>query len=81
MIGKRGCRISGQGDRPAPPPLSPAEHAIVGYVCAGWRNAEIARAMGKSTGTVKNQLATACRKLGVHSRARLILHQQRTFTR
>lgn len=81
MIGRRGYHSKGSADRPAPAPLSPAEHAIVGYVCAGWRNAEIARALGKSTGTVQNQLATACRKLGVNSRARLILHQQRAFTR
>ncbi len=52
--------------------LSPAERVVVRQVCAGWNNEEIARRLGKSLGTVKNQLVSVFRKLGVDSRARLI---------
>ena len=57
--------------RPAPG-LSPAERVIVRHVCAGRNNGEIARGLGKSIGTVKNQLSSVFRKLGLDSRARLI---------
>jgi len=52
--------------------LSPAERMIVRQVCAGRNNEEIARVLGKSLGTVKNQLSSVFRKLGVDSRTRLI---------
>ncbi|HRI81237.1 MAG TPA: LuxR C-terminal-related transcriptional regulator [Opitutaceae bacterium] len=58
-------------------PLSPAERRIVREVCAGRRNGEIARLLGKNLGTVKNQLSSAYRKLGVGSRVELILRQRR----
>lgn len=54
------------------PRLSPAEAVIVRQVCAGRNNEEIARVLGKSLGTVKNQLSSAFRKLGLDSRTRLI---------
>lgn len=54
-------------------PLSPAEATIVAEVLAGRSNAEIARRLGKGVGTVKNQLSAAYRKLGVRSRAQLIV--------
>jgi DNA-binding CsgD family transcriptional regulator len=45
---------------------------VVRQVCAGRNNEEIARVLGKSLGTVKNQLSSVFRKLGVDSRARLM---------
>lgn len=50
----------------------PAERAIVRQVCAGRNNEEIARVLGKSLGTVKNQHSSVFRKLGLDSRTRLI---------
>jgi DNA-binding CsgD family transcriptional regulator len=61
--------------------LSPAERVLVRHVCAGRRNEEIARVLGKSLGTVKNQLSSAFRKLGVDSRARLIARHGRALAR
>ena len=57
--------------------LSPAERRIVREVCAGRRNGEIARLLGKNLGTVKNQLSSAYRKLGVGSRVELVLRHGR----
>ncbi len=57
--------------------ISPAERRIVREVCAGRRNGEIARLLGKNLGTVKNQLSSAYRKLGVGSRVELILRHCR----
>jgi DNA-binding CsgD family transcriptional regulator len=53
--------------------LSKAERGIVDEVRRGRRNSEIARALGKSLGTVKNQLSSAFRKLGVESRSQLLI--------
>jgi DNA-binding NarL/FixJ family response regulator len=53
--------------------LSPAEAAAVAGVARGLSNKEIADELGKSTATVKNQLAGVFRKLGVHSRIRLMV--------
>jgi len=57
--------------------LSPAERRIVHEVCAGRRNEEVARRLGKSLGTVKNQLSSVYRKLGVGSRVELVLRLRR----
>jgi DNA-binding CsgD family transcriptional regulator len=62
---------------PRRPLLSPAERRIVREVCAGRRNGEIARRLGKNLGTVKNQLSSAYRKLGVGSRVELVLRLRR----
>jgi DNA-binding NarL/FixJ family response regulator len=55
-----------------PGKLSPAEAAVVALLVRGLSNDEIAREQGKSLGTIKNQLSSAYRKLGVHSRTRLM---------
>jgi DNA-binding NarL/FixJ family response regulator len=52
--------------------LSRAEAAVVALLARGLSNGEIAREQGKSLGTVKNQLSSAYRKLGVTSRTRLM---------
>jgi len=65
------CRQAG-----APPEhlrgLSPAERVVVAQVCQGLSNREIATVLGKSPATVKNQVSTCLRKLGVPTRTRLI---------
>lgn len=53
--------------------LSPEEQRIVRLVCAGLSNAEIAARLDKRVGTVKNQLSSAYRKLGVKSRTMLVI--------
>jgi DNA-binding CsgD family transcriptional regulator len=52
--------------------LSPREREIVLLVCEGHSNAEIAQALSKSVLTIKTQLNSVFRKLGVKSRARLM---------
>lgn len=52
--------------------LSPAEAAVVAQLLLGLRNHEIAEVLGKSVGTVKNQLVGVYRKFGVSSRMRLM---------
>jgi len=51
--------------------LSPAERAVAGLASLGSSDAEIARQRGASARTVENQLQSAYRKLGVHSRTEL----------
>jgi len=52
--------------------LSAAEKRIVRLVCAGKSNKSIAASLGKSPETVKRQLSTSFRKLGVKSRSQLM---------
>lgn len=52
--------------------LTLEERRAVQKVLSGKGNLEIARELGKSVGTVKNQLSSAYRKLGVDSRSRLM---------
>lgn len=52
--------------------LTPSEREIARLVCAGHGNAEIARQLKKSVLTVKTQLNSAFRKLGVTSRTKLM---------
>lgn len=54
------------------PMLSPAERMVTACVLKGFSNKEIARALGKSECTVKNQMSAILRKLGVSTRGRLI---------
>ncbi|MCW5548327.1 MAG: response regulator transcription factor [Opitutaceae bacterium] len=53
--------------------LAPAEQAVAMQVAQGLSNREIARALGKSEFTVKTQVCSILRKLGVPSRGRLIV--------
>ncbi len=59
--------------QPGLPGLSPAERVFAEYVLQGCTNKEIARTLGKSVSTVKNQVAACLAKFGVTSRARLIV--------
>ncbi|MDX2187355.1 MAG: helix-turn-helix transcriptional regulator [Opitutaceae bacterium] len=52
--------------------LTPREREIALLVCEGCSNAEIAQRLSKSVLTIKTQLNSVFRKLGVKSRARLI---------
>lgn len=51
--------------------LSTTEFAVSMLACRGWSNAEIARHMGISAGTVKNRLSSAYAKLGISKRSEL----------
>jgi len=53
--------------------LSPAEAEVVAGVARGLSNQDIAQELGKSTSTVKSQLVSVYRKLGLHSRIRLMV--------
>lgn len=48
--------------------LSPAELSVLGYLCNGYSNKEIARLIGMSSDTVKYRLKSVFRKLGVAKR-------------
>jgi len=62
-----------RGKSPPVVKLSPAEAAAVAGVARGLSNKEIADELGKSPATVKNQLVSVYRKLGVKSRIRLMV--------
>jgi DNA-binding NarL/FixJ family response regulator len=53
-------------------PLTRAERAVVALLMTGCANREIAAARGSTESTVKHQLVSVYRKLGVASRTRLI---------
>ena len=53
--------------------FTPAERVVVGLVCEGMSNKEIAAALGRAEPTIKHQLSTAMQKLGVQSRCQLIV--------
>lgn len=52
--------------------LTPAEAAVVAQVVRGLTNRQIARVLRKSEPTVKNQLGSVYRKLGLKRRLQLI---------
>ena len=56
-----------------PEPLSEKEVDILRLIAAGYSNKEIADAMFKSTGTIKNQVSSVMGKLGVRDRTRAVL--------
>jgi len=56
------------------PSLTPSERKIVEHVCTGLTNAEIATLLNKSVLTVKTQLNSVFRKLGIKSRAKLMAY-------
>jgi DNA-binding NarL/FixJ family response regulator len=49
--------------------LTHSEQQVADRVATGMRNADVARALHLSVGTVETHLAYACRKLGVTNRA------------
>ncbi len=74
MLKQRKTPLTGaQGGPRGVVKLSPAEAAVVAQLSQGLTNGEIARVLGKSVGTVKNQLSNVYRKLGVRSRIRLMV--------
>ncbi|AFT96480.1 response regulator transcription factor [Alteromonas sp. 07-89-2] len=56
-----------------PEPLTGKEVEILRLIAAGYSNKEIADAMFKSTGTIKNQVSSVMAKLGVRDRTRAVL--------
>ena len=54
-------------------PLTPNEIQILRLVAAGYSNNEIAGAIHKSVGTVRNQISTILAKLNVRDRTRAVL--------
>ena len=57
----------------APEPLTDAERKILRLMAAGCSNKEIAEALFKSEGTIKNQVSGLLAKLGVRDRTRAVL--------
>ncbi|MCY1042101.1 LuxR C-terminal-related transcriptional regulator [Corallococcus sp. bb12-1] len=53
--------------------LTSAEQEIVNHVLLGWTNKQIASGRGTSAGTVANQIAAIYQKLGISSRADLLI--------
>lgn len=53
--------------------LTPAERLVAVHVAQGLSNKEISSALGKSEPTIKHQLQSAMRALGVQSRCQLIV--------
>jgi DNA-binding NarL/FixJ family response regulator len=56
-----------------PDPLTESEREILRMMAAGLNNREIAGALGKREGTVKNQVSSVLSKLGVRDRVRAVL--------
>jgi DNA-binding CsgD family transcriptional regulator len=52
--------------------LTPAEGDVVALVARGLSNREVAASLGKSEPTVKSQLSSVYRKLGLRRRLQLI---------
>lgn len=59
--------------RPVFARLSPAECMVALQVRRGLSNREIARALGKSEATVKNQVSACLKKCGARNRVQLIV--------
>lgn len=72
MSWREACRQS-EVVRPELDSLSPAEQVVAAHLNQGLSNKEIARALGKSEFTVKHQVSSILRKLGVPSRIRLMV--------
>ncbi len=63
-----------QGGTQSPEPtLSGREIEVLKLVAQGWSNTQIAQALEISEGTVKNHLTNLYNKVGVHSRAELVV--------
>ncbi len=56
-----------------PEPLSPRETEVVRLMAGGYSNREIAEALSKSEGTIKNHVSNVLTKLGVRDRTRAVL--------
>jgi DNA-binding NarL/FixJ family response regulator len=70
----RGLTGSAGTDAPAPPErLTPRETEILRLMAGGYSNREIATALSRSEGTIKNQVSSILGKLGVRDRTRAVL--------
>jgi len=54
-------------------PLTSRETEVLALMAGGFNNAEIARALGPSEGTIKNHVSNILSKLGVRDRVRAVL--------
>jgi len=61
------------GTQSPEPTLSGREIEVLKLVAQGWNNTQIAQALEISEGTVKNHLTNLYNKVGVHSRAELVV--------
>jgi DNA-binding NarL/FixJ family response regulator len=61
------------GTQSSEPTLSGREIEVLKLVAQGWSNTQIAQALEISEGTVKNHLTNLYNKVGVHSRAELVV--------
>ena len=65
-----GREASGDG---IPEPLTNREREVVRLMAGGYSNREIAQALSKSEGTIKNHVSNVLSKLGVRDRTRAVL--------
>lgn len=77
LLRARAAAPRGTGGRPAPPSLTDRERDIVALVGKGLRNEEIARRLGISEKTVRNNLTAVFDKLGVSGRLELVVYAYR----
>ncbi|MDJ0918526.1 MAG: response regulator transcription factor [Woeseiaceae bacterium] len=56
-----------------PEPLTPRETEVIRLMAGGYSNREIATALSKSEGTIKNHVSNILAKLGVRDRTRAVL--------
>ncbi|MEL6870179.1 MAG: response regulator transcription factor [Pseudomonadota bacterium] len=69
----RGTQSGGFDASAMPEPLSPRETEVVRLMAGGYSNREIANALSKSEGTIKNHVSSVLSKLGVRDRTRAVL--------
>jgi DNA-binding NarL/FixJ family response regulator len=73
MVADRYCLLPRRVEPPpSAEPITAAEQEVLGWVCAGYSNKEIAQFLGKAEPTVKHQVSACLRKFGLSSRMRLI---------
>lgn len=69
--------LAGRGTKEAPghlpETLTPRETEVIRLVAGGYSNREIANALSKSEGTIKNHVSNILAKLGVRDRTRAVL--------
>lgn len=68
-----GGQASDVGRQPMSEPLTPRETEVLRLMAGGYSNREIAVALCKSEGTIKNQVSSILAKLGVRDRTRAVL--------
>jgi len=63
----------GRPDADMPESLTPKETEVIRLMAGGYSNREIANALSKSEGTIKNHVSNILAKLGVRDRTRAVL--------